>query len=71
MSISSDCWAGCAPWAPYVPYRGSWIASIVKIPLIACREGVLTDRLAMLVREGILAKSRSPDDRRKEYYTLT
>ncbi len=32
---------------------------------------VLTDRLATLTREGILTKSQSPADRRKEHYALT
>ncbi len=32
---------------------------------------VLADRLAMLVREGILTKSRSRVDRRREHYALT
>jgi DNA-binding HxlR family transcriptional regulator len=45
---------------------GEFLASEERITT-----SVLADRLAMLVREGILTKSRSPDDRRKEYYALT
>jgi DNA-binding HxlR family transcriptional regulator len=45
---------------------GEFLASEERITT-----SVLADRLAMLVREGILAKTRSPDDRRKEHYALT
>jgi DNA-binding HxlR family transcriptional regulator len=45
---------------------GEFLASEERITT-----SVLADRLAMLVREGILAKSQSPDDRRKEHYALT
>lgn len=45
---------------------GEFLASEERITT-----SVLADRLAMLVHEGILAKTPSPDDRRKEYYALT
>jgi DNA-binding HxlR family transcriptional regulator len=45
---------------------GEFLASAERITT-----SVLTDRLATLVRAGVLAKERSATDRRKEYYTLT
>ena len=45
---------------------GEFLASEERIT-----SSVLADRLATLVRTGILAKRRSATDRRKESYSLT
>ncbi len=45
---------------------GEFLASEERITT-----SVLADRLAILVRAGVLAKERIPADRRKESYTLT
>lgn len=51
----------------YAKYTfGEFLASEERITT-----SVLSDRLATLVRDGILTKTRSPEDHRKEYYGLT